>query len=137
VNAPINNIDPSGCNPLALVVAVPLAAEIGAVVVAAAPALAIVGILVLAVGALYYAGKWAYHKAIEIQAAKDTGQSAGNLKRLPKYLVEEMGGEKTMRKIKAYLPGNPDIVYDPTTGDLYPEGGSECIGNIGEWLPGG
>jgi hypothetical protein len=71
----------------------------------------------------------------------ETGSSvtAGNIKRIPRHLIRDMGGESTVSELKAFFPGNPDLYYDSRTGEIYvkkPSGGFEKLGeNIDDYLP--
>lgn len=64
---------------------------------------------------------------------------AGNIKRIPPHLIRDIGGESTVSELKAFLPGNPDLYYDPQTGDIYvkkPSGGFANLDeNIHDYLP--
>ncbi len=58
--------------------------------------------------------------------------SRPNPVRIPDHIVDRMGGEKTIKDIKDNTDGNPDISWDPITGDTYvpvPGGGWQPTGD--------
>jgi hypothetical protein len=66
------------------------------------------------------------------------GVPAGNIQRIPANIIRGMGGESTISQLKAFLPGNQDLYYDPRTGDIYvrkPSGGfSPLDENVNDYL---
>ncbi len=60
-----------------------------------------------------------------------------DIKRIPDWIMKKMGGEKAAAEIKAGIEGNPDIYYDPETGEIYlprADGGFESTGyNVDEF----
>jgi hypothetical protein len=61
--------------------------------------------------------------------------SPGNVKRLPNHLIDE----ETAAEIKGGIEGNPDLYYDPETGEIVvprPDGGFEPTGYTIDDIPG-
>jgi hypothetical protein len=60
--------------------------------------------------------------------------NAGDVKKIPDYIIEEMGGEETIAEIKAHIPGNPDLVWNPQTGEIFIEKPGGGIAPTGEFV---
>lgn len=69
----------------------------------------------------------------------DAPVNPGNLKLIPKDYVEQMGGEATIKSIKRDVLGdssNPNLLWDPITGDIYTPNGQRTGYNVWDYIDG-
>jgi hypothetical protein len=74
--------------------------------------------------------------------ARARSAAMGDIRKIPNYIIKKMGGEPTIKGIKRRVLGsgtNPDLHYDPETGEIYaprPDGGFEATGeNVHDYFP--
>jgi len=68
-----------------------------------------------------------------------TQPNAGDVKRIPKELIDDMGGEAAAAEVKRGVSGNPDLFHNPKNGDIFlpkPGGGfTETNFNVADFIP--